>query len=450
MSLVISSLAGITTLQSADAKQQVEQYDLPIPKSYRDYDLRVEASTRRPEAGKPVVFKATISPEINPNKVEYQFLINGAPIHEAGMHKVHTFKETGTYKISAFAKIDGSYLLNSPPIIIHVIDAWVKPEAVINPVTITVPPGKDATFTSKSVTDTQSRQWLYWSMSNGHRGIGEQFMIKTNSLQPGQYPIELVVKDDRKRQSTAQAYLVITNENIKTDNAEDPDNLVNNNSEPDSGINNEIETFSLDKLGNLQNDSATNGDENLDLYLHSTHKNRLEKMQVIFWIQNAQPGANTKLQLDFGDSNITPWGKNLRYGHRYQSFGVYTAMITARTPDYIFRSNKVTVYIWPLWLPIAMMILGLFLAGIPFFKRHQQQQKQLDPIRYQHYPDHGQHQLILSSDEETPAITIEKNHDNGKQSLTTRLKIPQTTTDLLIESLKTIQVETEAKSNNEK
>jgi hypothetical protein len=64
-----------------------------------------------------------------------------------------------------------------------------------------------------------------------------------------------------------------------------------------------------------------------------------------------------------------------------------------------------------------MMILGLFLAGIPFFKRHQQQQKP-DPIRYQHHPDHGQHQLILSTDKETPAVVFEKIIDNGSQSLT--------------------------------
>ncbi len=389
----------------AQAKRKVEQYDLPLPHSYKNYELRVEASERRPEVGKPVILKAIINPEINPDKIEYQFLINGAPIPEPGMHKVHIFEETGTYKISAVAKLGGSYLLNSPPIIVHVIDSWVEPEAAISPAVLNVQLGKNAVFTSLSETDPQSRQWLYWSISSGHRGSGEKFVIKTDNLAVGKYPVELLVKDDRNRESIANAYLLI------------------------SAAGEEVETLNLDDSGNLDESTsitgATSGSKSTNsnpIQLRSSHTHRLENMQVVFWIQNAQPGADTELQLDSGDSLITSWSKKLRYGHRYEHFGIYTAKISARSPEGSRHSNTVTVYVWPLWLPVIMVILGLLLAGIPFFRRRQQQQIVPKPIQYQHQADSGQHQLIVTSEKQTPAITISKNNghqdNNSQQTLT--------------------------------
>ncbi len=393
--LLILLITAFIIPMSAQAKRKVEQYNLPQPQSYKNYELRVEASTRRPQIGKPVILKAIISPEIDPKKIEYQFLINGAPIPEPGMHKVHTFEETGTYKVSAVAKLGGSYLLNSPPIIVHVIDSWIEPEAVISPAVLTVQPGEDAIFTSHSETAPESRQWLYWSISSGHRGSGDKFIIKTNKLKVGKYPIELLVKDDRNRESIANAHLIITDSE------------------------NEVETLTLDASGNIDNTIPdTNNSVRHSLQLRTSHTNRLEGMQVIFWIQNAQPGADTELQLDSGDGEITPWSKKLRYGHRYAHFGIYTATISSRSPNSNLQSNTVTVYVWPLWLPVMMVILGLLLAGIPFFKRRQRQQIPAKPIIYQHQPSLGQHQLILTSDQETPAVRICHDQDTGQQVLT--------------------------------
>ena len=403
IAIVISTL----TTQTANAKRKVEQYNLPVPQSYKDYKLKVEASTRRPEVGKPVILKAVLNYEIDAKDVEYQFLINGAPIAEPGMHKVHTFRETGTYKVSAVAKLGVSYLLNSPPVILHVIDSWVAPEAVISPAKITLRQGEDAVFTSLSETDPESRQWLYWSINAGHRGSDDKFVIKTDKLEPGQYTVELIVKDDRKKESITNAYLV-----IKDKDSPATDDSINNSGNDTKGV----ETLSLDESGKLQN-TTYESDDLLNLELHSSHTHRLEKMQVVFWIQNAQPGADTQLQLDTGDNKITPWGQKLRYGHRYESFGIYTSRISARTPEYMLKSNVVTVYVWPLWLPVIMTILGLFLAGIPFFRRRQKQQLAPDPINYQHYKDPGKHQLILSSDKESPAIIIGHVKDDGQQRI---------------------------------
>ncbi len=388
-SLVIT---GFLLPSPAHAKRQVEQFNLPQPPSYKHYELRVEASSRRAEAGKPVILKAILSPNIAADEVEYQFLINGSPIKEPGMHKVYIFEDTGTYKVSAVARLGGSYLLNSPPIIIHVIDAWIEPEAAIAPAMLMVKPGQDAIFNSLSETDPQSRQWLYWSASNGHRGRGDRFIIKTDKMEVGKYAIELLVRDDRNRESVAHATLIIN----------DPDE--------------DIETLSLETTDNSPIEG--NAAATIDLHLHASHTHRLQNMQIVFWIQNAQPGADTELQLDTGDGIQTPWSKKLRYGHRYERLGVYTARITARMPNGTQQSNTVTVYVWPLWLPVILLILGLLLAGIPFFRRHQRQQQQPDPIRYQHLADPGHHQLILPSATETPAITIHKSSDAGRQTLT--------------------------------
>lgn len=375
----------------------VEQYNLPNPTNYKSYKLRVEASSRKVEVGKPVILKAILSPETPPKQIDYQFLINGAPIREPGMHKVHTFRETGTYKISAVAKLGGVYLLNSPPLVIHVIDAWIEPEAIIAPASIVVKQGETAVFGSESEIDQHSREWLYWSVSTGHRGSGPMFSIPTEQLKPGKYPIELIAKDDRNRESTASALLIIvdkdTNVETLTVEGENPDNL----------------------------SIAPTFNDELDLQLFSSHKHRLEGMPVIFWMQNAQPGAGTELQLDTGDNKVSGWSRRLRYGHAYEHFGIYQARISSKTSTGTKTSEPITVYIWPLWFPVLLMIMGLFLAGIPFFKRQQRLKSEpVYPIYYTVHEDPGHHQLIVNSDDEQPSLLVRAHKDQGRQTLESR------------------------------
>lgn len=386
---LLLSLSGIS--------YAVEQYNLPNPTNYKSYKLRVEASTRQAEVGKPIILKAILSPQTPPKQIEYQFLINGAPISEPGMHKVHTFRETGTYKVSAVAKLGGVYLLNSPPLVIHVIDAWIEPEAIISPASIVVKQGEKALFNSESEIDQHSREWLYWSVSTGHRGTGPMFNIPTEHLDPGKYPVELIARDDRKRESTASALLVVVDKDT------------------------DIETLTIDGEDTeaITTTPAFTGE--LDLQLYSSHKHRLEGMPVVFWIQNAQPGAGTKLQLDTGDGKISGWSRRLRYGHTYEHFGIYQANISSKTLSGTKTSDPITVYIWPLWFPILLMIMGLFLAGIPFFKRQQRLRNEPEyPIYYTVHEDPGHHQLIVSSEEEQPSLLVRTHKDHGKQTLEPR------------------------------
>ena len=386
--IIIMSIMISTPCQ---ARKHVEQFNLPTPANYSGYRLNIEASNHSPEVDQAVIFKAQIDPPLSENKVEYQFLINGAPIAEPGMHKVHMFKESGTYKISAVAKLGGVYLINSPPVIIHVTDAWIAPVAEITPQTLTVNAGEEAVFYSLSETDPKSRQWLYWSVSSGHRGSGNKFTINTRNMLPGNYPIELLLKDDRKSESTDHAFLVISNE-------ENPEVL-------------DIEDTK---------DKGLPESKPLDLQLRASNSHRLEGMPVIYWIQNTQIGADTQLQIDTGDSYVSPWGKRLRYGHSYQHFGIYKAQISAKiSASSTQQSNTITVYIWPLWLPVLMVIIGLLLAGIPFFKRYQQQKEEASAITYKHYSDPGHQQIIINSEEETPALRISKKAGNTTQALET-------------------------------
>ena len=387
--LIIMSIIISTPCQAR--KRGVEQFNLPTPANYSGYKLSIEASNHSPEVNQAVIFKASIKPSLPSNKVEYQFLINGAPIAEPGMHKVHMFKESGTYKVSAVAKLGGIYLINSPPVIIHVVDAWVSPIAEITPHTLTVNAGETATFYSLSESDPKSRQWLYWSVSSGHRGSGNKFTIDTSRMLPGNYPIELLLKDDRKSESTDHAFLVISNE-------ENPEVL-----ELEDQQSEEIKIPAF-----------------LDLQLRASNSHRLEGMPVIYWIQNTQIGADTQLQIDTGDSYVSPWGRRLRYGHSYKHFGIYKAQITARTSSpSTQQSNTITVYIWPLWLPVLMVIIGLLLAGIPFFKRYQLQKEEAPSITYKYYSDPGYQQIIISSEEEIPALHISKKAGNTTQALET-------------------------------
>ncbi len=386
--LVILIIMSIMISTPCQARERVEQFNLPVPANYSDYKLSIEASNHSPEVDQTVIFKASIEPSLPDNKIEYQFLINGAPISEPGMHKVHTFQESGTYKVSAVATLGGTYLINSPPIIIHVIDAWIPPIAEITPQTLTTSAGEEATFYSLSETDPKSRQWLYWSISSGHRGSGNKFTIDTSNMLPGNYPIELLLKDDRKSESTDHAFLVISNE-------ENPEIL-------------DLEDQQSEEL---------KVSKPLNLQLRASNSHRLEGMPVIYWIQNTQIGADTQLQIDTGDSYVSPWGRRVRYGHSYQHFGIYKAQITARTSSTSTQqSNVITVYIWPLWLPVLMVIIGLLLAGIPFFNRYQLQ-KEGGTITYKHYSDPGYQQIIISSEEEVPALRISSKAGNTTQTL---------------------------------
>lgn len=372
----------------------VEQYNLPNPTNYKSYKLRVEASTRLAEVGKPVILKAILNPQTPPKQIEYQFLINGAPISEPGMHKVHTFRETGTYKVSAVAKLGGVYLLNSPPLVVHVIDAWIEPEAIISPASVVVKQGEPAIFSSESEIDQHSREWLYWSVSTGHRGSGPTFNIPTENLKPGKYPVELIARDDRKRESTASALLVVVDKDTN------------------------IETLTIDGENTQSVTTPPVFTGELDLQLYSSHKHRLEGMPVVFWIQNAQPGAGTELQLDTGDGKISGWSRRLRYGHAYEHFGIYRANISSKTLSGTNTSEAITIYIWPLWFPILLMIMGLFLAGIPFFKRQQRRKSEPEyPIYYTVHEDPGHHQLIVRSEEQQPSLQVRAHKDSGRQTL---------------------------------
>jgi hypothetical protein len=332
----------------ASARRNPDQIHLPTPKSYKDYRLRVITNERRPETGNPIVFKAELIPHLPEDDAKIHFIINGKTYPVDGIHKVHIFEKTGTYKISAVARIGGSHLLNSPPLIVHVVEAWELPVAAISPQKLVVEPGEPAIFTSNSVVDEHSRQWLYWSMSTGHRGSGEEFRIDTRKLAPGKYPVELLLRDDRKRESIQNALLIIKGNGI------DENEL-------------SVETEDTNP-SQATDDGSSFVPPEPELVLHASQTHRLAGKSIVFWIQNAQLGADTLLKLNTGDGDSTPWGRQLRYTHSYPNYGIYTIQATGKTPLGTYTSNAIKVFIWPLWLPVLMVVMGLLLAGIPFFR----------------------------------------------------------------------------------
>ncbi|HIQ07827.1 MAG TPA: hypothetical protein EYH35_05170 [Thiotrichaceae bacterium] len=364
----------------------------PSPKSYSHYVLQVSISNHRPEVDQVLVLKAEITPAVT-DKISYQFYINGRSLGKGGAHRVYSFEDTGTYKITVVATI-GSFLLNSPPIIIHVVDAWSQPAAFIEPEVQTVKQGEIAQFVSLSEVAKQSRQWLYWSLSTGHKSNLDTFRIDTKRLPPGRYPIQLLIKDDRKREAVARAILIVTNRLDKQSLDVPPDN--------NQRIPEEQQHFEL----------------------RSSHHHQLTYMPVVFWLQSTQYGADTELRFDPGDNTVYPWSKKIRYSHRYKNIGSYHAVIHSRRGGKESKSNTVLIRVWPRWLPLVVMMLGLLLAILPFYRRfrHQQSsetaQKEENGLRYEHNPVQGQHQVAFNTaEQEIIRFQFEVQQPKGQQTI---------------------------------
>ncbi|MCK5725335.1 MAG: hypothetical protein KAH22_00765 [Thiotrichaceae bacterium] len=368
------------------------EFNLPVSKSYRHYVLQLNVVNRRPEVEEAIILEADLTPNIAGEKVSYQFYINGRSIGEGGTHRVHSFEDTGTYKITALAKI-GSFLLNSPPVIIHVIDAWKEPEAVIEPQVLTVKQGEPAQFQSLSETASQSRQWLYWSLSTGHKSNKDQFTIDTARLSPGRYPVQLLVKDDRQREAVARAILTIKSKSGKLPG---PVVMIEEGDSPED----------TDPSKNM-----------IELKIRSSHQHQLNQMAVVFWLQNTQYGADTELQFDPGDGASYRWDKKIRYSHRYQQSGFYHAVIRSRSPSGKAESNAVLVIIWPRWLPLVLILLGLLLAILPFYHHYKRQQlaqfiaAQETGFYYQQHSVSGQHQITFYSPEQLEVLSIDESEE---------------------------------------
>ncbi len=411
---IITTIILITP--SYSLKHETESFSQPNPSNYRDYTLSLKVSNLAPSIGKPVIFKAKIKPYLDESKIAYQFLINGEPIAEAGMHKVHIFQKSGTYNVSAVATLGRSHLLNSATTRIHVSEAWLPPIAAITPEIVTVKTGETAVFQSRSTTDPKSRQWLYWRISTGHRDNRTTFNINTNRLKEGKYPITLLLRDDHKQESTAHATLIINNTSHQA--ITPTSQTVEENNQHD-----QHDLATQDKTTNTTNTSA-NTSTPVDLTFRASHTHRFTGFPIVFWVQNSQIGVNTRLQLDTGDGKLSAWGRRVRYTHLYNNFGTYHAHLLVKASANATTSTAqktLTVYIWPLWLPILIIGVILLLALVWLFKRRKQQLPvtEKSPVTFQHHTDEGYQHITIheKSEQKTASFTMSQQIDTGTQTL---------------------------------
>ena len=389
-------------------KHETDSFSQPNPNNYRDYTLSLKVSNLAPSIGKPVIFKAKIEPYLDESKIAYQFLINGEPIAEAGMHKVHIFQKSGTYKISAVATLGRSHLLNSATTLVHVSEAWLPPIAAITPEVLTVKTGETAVFQSTSTTDPKSRQWLYWRISSGHRDNRTTFKINTSRLKEGKYPITLLLRDDHKKESTARAMLIINNTNNQAITSTSPTVEGDNHSAQD----------------NLSvQDKTANTPEQLNLIFHASHSHRFTGFPIVFWVHPPQIGVGTQLKFDMGDGKQSPWGRRVRYSHTYKHSGTYQAQLLVKTSANATSTvqKTLTIRIWPLWLPLLIIGIILLLALVWLFKRRKQQLPVTEkkPVTFQHHTDEGYQQITVheESEQKTASLTMSQQIDTGTQTL---------------------------------
>lgn len=400
-------------------------YSLTSYANYDGYSLSINVSDASPEMGKPVVFNAQIEPELDDSQVSYQFLINGQPIAGTSGQKRYSFTKKGTYKISAVATLGNAHLINSSTKIIHVMSQWITPNADITPKTLRLRTGEKAVFRSSSNVDSKSRQWLYWKISSGHRSTGETFRINTSRFREGQYPITLLLRDDRHNESIARAVLIIDNDpttNPATQNDSQQEAQDTQENQPDNNDDTTATIMQPPRTNTTTTSSLT------ALSFRASHIHRLSALPIVYWVKNSQIGADTVLQLDTGDGKVTPWSRRLRYTHVYDKLGIYTAelRVKERNSAVVQQRHTLTVYIWPLWLPLGIGGGIILLALYLLFRQRKKaailkktSEQEAAHISYQQHPDEGYQQITITeeSEQKTASFTVSQQPDTGTQTL---------------------------------
>lgn len=410
--------AAGTTVKKGSAINLVEATQALSPEN-SDYDLTLAANKESVGNGEPVAFQVILSPMLENGELSYRFLINDESFKKDSNNWVHRFEESGQYTVSAEAWLGNKRLARSDNLTITIDRFWQEPKAIIKPANLVVSQGEEATFISQSTHDKTSKLRFMWKDEGGQESQKDKHTIDTTDLDPGDYWVSLRVKDKRGFESAARAQLIVVSPN---------ETLPDTPQFDDSPTNTTLEDRQIDSS------AAALPVGRVQLELMASTKHILSggevKFSIVQFPAHRDP-SKASYHLVYGDGDHEesnqPWVK-----HQYQSSGIHQAYVTTKTTVGLAQSKKVTVWVWPLWLLIGLVItLVLFLSrllrplfSLAFVRKTSPQMPNVVHVSYIPEKDRGTQQLSLDNTPVTAAqaepsfdLTLQGDNDYGTQQI---------------------------------
>lgn len=380
------------------------------------FDLALAANKETLDEKEEAAFQALLSPMPEQGQARYRYFINGEGHASSGNNWSHQFDKRGQYQITAEALLDGEVIARSNTISITVDSYWQEPKAIIKPASLVVTQGDTAVFESQSTHDASTSIKAVWTDETGRNSRGDTHSIDTEKLAPGEYWISLRVKDKRGFENVARAYLIVA--------------------EVDNGTINAGGTDIIEET--TQSTSDQNLPTQVQLELLASAKHILSGSKVRFSIVQFPAHSDSSMvryHIVYGDGNHAeisqPWIE-----YEYSSGGIYQAYVTTQSANGLVQSQKVGVWVWPMWLLIGLFITVMALiwrllspifrlgkkSNKPSAKKNVVEKKSSPDVAYKAEKDAGEQQLKAERQEsaskrQEPSfdVAIESKSDAGTQ-----------------------------------
>jgi len=407
-----------TTVKKGSAIYLVEATQALSPEK-DDFDLTLAANKESVDKGEPVAFQVILSPMPEGDNVRYRFMINEDSFAKEANNWVHRFEESGQYTVRAEAWLGDKRIARSDSLTITIDRFWQEPKAIIKPANLVVSQGDKATFVSQSTHDKTTELRFAWTDESGQNSQEKEHTIDTTDLDPGDYWVSLRVKDKRGFESAARAQLIVVSSN---------ETLPDTPQFDDSPTDTTLEDQKIDSS------SAGLPVGRVQLELMASTKHILSggdvKFSIVQFPAHRDP-SKASYHIVYGDGeheeSNQPWIK-----HVYQSAGIHQAYVTTKTTLGLVQSKKVSIWVWPLWLLIGLVItLVLFLGrllrplfALSFARKKSPAMPSVVHVSYMPEKDRGTQQLTLDNTPVEAAhaepsfdLTLQGDSDYGTQKI---------------------------------
>ena len=306
----------------------------------------------------------------------------------------YSFVNAGTYKVVVEVNVAGKITYQSHPIRIQVATTWEQPVAIIEPQSLVVIKGDTATFKSQSSHDKKTAISLLWMDENGGNAKSKSYTIDTRDWEVGEYWVSLRVKDEQGFENTDKAQLIVMEEGGNVDDIIDP--------------------TAAEEIPKIR-------PEDIRLSLSASAYHIAEGKPIQFTITQ-QPLTEAEYRVVFGDNEEKSTSESW-LEHPYNQFGSYSAYVEMSYQQQTIRSKEIKIWVWPSWLIIGLVGVGLLLLSGLFKLFKPKIKKNISTktsyVSYEPLVDVGEQNLELESDSnaKNTEISFIAERDEGKQRM---------------------------------
>lgn len=358
-----------------------------------EYDVSFSLSADKTEIKQheSIEFEGLLRPENMEANINYRLIVDNQQIDSSVPRWKYSFIDAGNYKVIAEVELDGIGLYRSSPVAVHVSSTWQEPVALIEPQSLVIVQGDTADFISQSTHDEKTQLQRFWMDENGGSAKTKGYSIDTKEWDVGEYWVSLRVKDEQGFENTDKIQLIIM---------------------ADRG---EV----IEPLEPIDTPEILPEDIKLSLSASSYHV--IAGKSLKFTVTQ-YPLTDTEYHIVFGDDDMKdtsqPWLE-----HSYRQFGHYSAFVEVNYQQKILRSEPIKIWVWPSWLVLVFMGVGLLLLAslFKFFKPKIKERKATKTTYVNYTPmlDAGEQSLDFEKGGElkNTDISFVINVDEGKQRM---------------------------------